>query len=91
MTVPIKDERSPLRRVAGSTAGRSAIVVAVFVAALWGIEVVDAVAGNSLDQWGIHPRVGSGRASTSAHIGTPDDRPGTRRTGASPGRGAPNR
>lgn len=59
MTVPIKDERSPLRRVAGSTAGRSAIVVAVFVAALWGIEVVDAVAGNSLDQWGIHPRVGS--------------------------------
>ncbi|KXP05290.1 rhomboid family intramembrane serine protease [Tsukamurella tyrosinosolvens] len=59
MTVPIKDERSALRRVAGSTAGRSAIVVAVFVAALWGIEVVDAVAGNSLDQWGIHPRVGS--------------------------------
>ncbi|KXO91599.1 rhombosortase (plasmid) [Tsukamurella tyrosinosolvens] len=59
MTVPIKDERSALRRVAGSTAGRSAIVVAVFIAALWGIEVVDAVAGNSLDQWGIHPRVGS--------------------------------
>ncbi len=58
MTVPNKDERSPARRVAGSTAGRSAIVVAVFVAALWGIEVVDTVAGNSLDQWGIHPRDG---------------------------------
>lgn len=58
MTVPINDERSPARRVAGSPAGRSAIVVAVFVAALWGIEVVDTVAGNSLDQWGIHPRDG---------------------------------
>lgn len=59
MTVPNNDERSPVRRVAGSTAGRSALVVAVFVAALWGIEVIDTVAGNSLDQWGIHPREGS--------------------------------
>ncbi|BDH56437.1 rhomboid family intramembrane serine protease [Tsukamurella sp. PLM1] len=33
-------------------------MVAVFVAALWGIEVVDTLAGNSLDQWGIHPRDG---------------------------------
>ncbi|MBS4102378.1 rhomboid family intramembrane serine protease [Tsukamurella paurometabola] len=58
MTVPSNDERTPARRAAGSAAGRSAIVIAVFVAALWGIEVVDAVAGNALDQWGIHPREG---------------------------------
>ena len=58
MTVPSNDERSPLRRVAGSTGGRSAIAIVVFVAALWVIEVVDTAAGNSLDQWGIHPREG---------------------------------
>ncbi|TWS18561.1 rhomboid family intramembrane serine protease [Tsukamurella asaccharolytica] len=59
MTVHGNDERSPVGRAVGSTAGRSAIVVAVFVVALWGIEVVDVVAGNALDQWGIHPRDGA--------------------------------
>ncbi len=60
MTVPGNDgaPRSPARRVAGSTAGRSAVLIAVFVAALWLIEVIDTVGGNSLDQWGIHPRQG---------------------------------
>lgn len=60
MTVPIDDgaRRSPARRAAGSRAGRSVVLIALFVAALWLIEVVDTVAGNSLDQWGIHPRDG---------------------------------
>lgn len=60
MTVPSNDgaRRSIAGRVAGSTGGRSAIAVVVFVAALWLIEVVDTAAGNSLDQWGIHPREG---------------------------------
>lgn len=58
MTVSQNDgaRRSVTSRVAGSTGGRSAIAVVIFVAALWLIEVVDTAAGNSLDQWGIHPR-----------------------------------
>ncbi|BDD83528.1 hypothetical protein TPB0596_32910 [Tsukamurella pulmonis] len=60
MSVPSNDgaRRSVTSRVAGSTGGRAVIAVVVFVAALWVIEVIDTVAGNSLDQWGIHPREG---------------------------------
>ncbi|KXO97785.1 rhomboid family intramembrane serine protease [Tsukamurella pseudospumae] len=62
MTVPSNDgaPRSLSARVAGSTAGRSAVLIVVFVAALWLLEGIDTVLGNSLDQWGIHPRSGEG-------------------------------
>lgn len=60
MTVPSNDgaPRSLTSKLVGSTAARSAIAVVVFVAALWVIEGVDTALGNSLDQWGIHPRDG---------------------------------
>nr|WP_019203792.1 rhomboid family intramembrane serine protease [Tsukamurella sp. 1534] len=47
-------------RIVGNNLGRAAITVAVFVAALWAIEGVDTVLGNSLDHWGIEPREGGG-------------------------------
>ncbi len=39
-----------------STWGRAALFTGGFVALLWALEVVDATAGNRLDQYGIQPR-----------------------------------
>ncbi len=36
------------------------IVIAVMVAAMWAIEVVDLVPGTPLDRWGVRPRTGRG-------------------------------
>lgn len=58
MTVSQNDGPRPAGRIGRSSAVRSAVVVIVFVAALWAIEGIDTVLGNSLDQWGIHPRQG---------------------------------
>ena len=59
--------KTPAQKTAGapsrtrtSTLKQNAIIIGIALAAMWGLEIIDAIVGQPLNDWGVVPRTASG-------------------------------